>query len=194
MSNPSFNSGEWNPFEALGRKLSSSRRDGNQEGRLDTLQHGGTKQMKHAAAMQEQHHKNVMDHLERSYQLQTGLMSHQAGLSETSAAGGHQRNLELHGAIHKASEGGTGVGISFPGGGSVSYTKKKPKEKVAKPVAAEPIAPKPEPSPEPGPKPEKYAQRDPKTKKIVGYAEKPQGLLPVKKPAPKKRVTPKKKA
>lgn len=199
MSQPTFSGGEWNPFAALGAKLSSMGRNvGTQQEQIQEHHIGGRGKLRDALQMQQAHHKNVMEHLERSYQLQGGLMTQQAGLQEQASAGTHGRNLELHNAIHKAAEGGTQLSIHLPEGGQVSYTKKKTQPRAAKPLT-ETIAPKPEPSPSPGPaaKPEKFAQRDPKTKKITGYAETPQGPLPSKPTAkaPKKRTAaPKKKA
>lgn len=200
MSDVRFSGGgEWNPFAALGNKLSAlGRNKGDQQGQIKDHQVGSTGKISDALRLQQEHHKNVMEHLVKSYELQGGLMTQHAGIQEQAAAGTHGRNLELHKAINKAAESGTQIGISLPEGGQVSYTKKKTQPRAAKPLT-ETVAPKPEPSPEPGPaaKPEKFAQRDPKTKKITGYAETPQGPLPSKPTAkaPKKRTAaPKKKA
>lgn len=198
MSSPTFSGGEWNPFEALGNKLAAlGRNKGDQQGQIQEHHVSGRGKLSDALRLQQEHHKNVMEHLEKSYQLQGNLMTQHAGLQEQAFAGTHGRNLELHNAIHKAAEGGTQLNINLPEGGQVSYTKKKTQPRAAKPLT-ETVAPKPEPSPEPGPspKPEKFAQRG-AAGKIVGYAETPQGPLPSKSTAkaPKKRTAaPKKKA
>lgn len=198
MSEPTFKGGEWNPFEALGNKLSAlGRNKGNQQGQIREHQFGSTGKISDALRLQQEHHKNVMEHLVKSYELQGNLMAQHAGLQQEAAAGTHGRNLELHKAINKAAEGGTQLSVHLPEGGQVSYTKKKTQPRAAKPLT-ENVAPKPEPSPSPGPaaKPEKFAQRGAEGK-IVGYAETPQKPLPKKSTAqtPKKRTAaPKKKA
>lgn len=158
--------------------------------------HGGMskRHLKNAMALMKQHHDNVMEYQERGYQLESGLQSHMAGLQEQSRVGSHARNLEMVGAIQKASEGGTEISHKFADGGGVSYTRKK-RNKQMKPAATPnfPAVKMPEepqqeaPKTQPTAKSPKFAQRDPKTGKISGYASTVQKPIKPKKTNPRKR-------
>lgn len=101
---------------------------------------GGRKQHKAAMELLNQHHQNVMEHLNTSYALETGFQSHKAGLAETAAASEHGRLKELHGAINKSAQGGTGVSFA-KGDFSAQYTKAQPKERKPKATAPKTFAP-----------------------------------------------------
>lgn len=157
--------------------------------------------MRDSLQLMSEHHKNVMEHLEASYGHETKLQTHVAGLQEKSKVGSHARNLEMVGAIQKAAEGGTAIAHNFPEGGGVSYTRKQQKVKAPKPSATPnfpsvktpeepqmeaPVATVAQPK-----KTQKYAHRDPVTRKISGYKDYPQDPKELKakpkKAAPRKR-------
>lgn len=153
-----------------------------------------------------------MEHQRSGYALEKELMSHgarleknrmttEAGLKEAAESKAMGRNLELHNAIQKASEGNTAINVKFPSGGEVSYTRKANKPKPIKPaeryrsvgpvkMAEEPQI-EPPAAPVPAEKKAKYAHRDPVTKKISGYKDYPQE--PFKAQTVKKKAAPKKK-
>lgn len=130
MDKPEFSEGKANPFQVNLPAFRDFRAD------RGTIQSGfgGRRQTKHALALMQQHHQNVMDHLKTSYGHEAAFQSHMAGLKEQSMVGSHNRNLEMIGAVQKASEGGTGISHTFAEGGAVSYTRKQ--RKSNKPKAA----------------------------------------------------------
>lgn len=132
---PKWSEGNWNPFAGLASSASSIRNNS-----AIRAQHGfgSSMKLKDALKLNEQHHGHVMDHLKTSYDLETKFQTHLSGLEEQKAQGTHNRALELHGAIQKASEGNTAINISFPEGGSVSYTRKARKTKLAAPTPEAP--------------------------------------------------------
>lgn len=190
---PKFTSGDWNPFESLRGKISSK---SNLEG------HGAVtgRHLKNALAFQAQHHRNVMEYQSEGYRLEGEHQAKLSGLQERASVGEHSRTLELHGAINKAAEGGTGIKVAFPSGMSAEYTKAKPKARPKKSSTASfpPVKVAEEPQIEHSPisapsmqKTQKFAHRDPVSKKITGYKDYPQE--PLKATAAKKKAAPKKK-
>lgn len=202
---PTFTSGDWNPFESIRGAV-------NKGAQIEGHHAVSGRHLKNALAFQAEHHKNVMEYQERGYTLEKGLMTHgaglekarmttEAGLKEKSESGAMSRNLQLHNAIQKASEGNTAVSINFPTGGGVSYTRKVNKAKAIKPaetyrsvgpvkMAEEPQMEAPA-APAPVAKKQMYAHRDPQTKKISGYKDYPQE--PFKPKTVKKKAASKKK-
>ena len=103
----------------------------------------------------------------------------QAGLTEKSAASTHARNVEMVKGIKGIAQPGTRVDYSS-GDVRLGFTAKQSKPKAATPVttAAEtPAAPEAAK--------QKFAHRDPVTKKITGYFDEPQA--PIKASAKKKK-------
>lgn len=167
---PKFTSGDWNPFESLRAKTNKG----------SQLQGHGImtgRHLKNAMALQAQHHKNVMEYQSEGYRLEGRHQETLAGLSEKAATGEHSRTLELHGAIQKAAEPGTGVKAAFPSGMAVEYTTRKPKVRKPKPsatpnfppvkVAEEPQQEAPAAPATPVAKSGPSVKRDPKTGQAV---------------------------
>ena len=173
-----------NPFLALSKGIGSGDRRSSNLG--------------HALILQGVHHAQVMEHLDRSHQLEeqsaAASRTHEAEMQgrqhsfqagQTAAAFGHQKDLFK--TIHKGAQAGTTIKLGA-GDFTAEFTKRQTKPRTTTaPVAAAPAAPAETP------KTQKYAHRDPVTKKISGYKDYPQEpLKPVKKSATKKSTTKKK--
>lgn len=129
MSNaPKFTAADWNPFESLRTKTSN-------KNKIEGHTNLSGRHLKNALAFQAQHHKNVMEYQSEGYRLEGEHQTKLAGLSEQAETAAHSRTLELHGAIHKAAEGGTGIKVAFPSGMAAEYTKAKPKVRQKKSAA-----------------------------------------------------------
>lgn len=125
---PKFTAADWNPFESLRNKS-------NNKSRIEGHSALSGRHLKNALAFQEQHHKNVMEYQSEGYRLEGEHQAKLHGLSEQAESAAHSRTLELHGAINKAAEGGTGIKVAFPTGMAAEYTKAKPKVRPKKSVA-----------------------------------------------------------
>jgi len=174
-----------NPFLALSKGIKSGDRKSTNLG--------------HALILQGAHHAQVMEHLDRSHQLEeqraTSARSHEAEMQgrqqsfesgQTAATFAHQK--ELAKTIYKGAQDGTTIKFAA-GDVKAEYTKRQPKIRtVATPAA--PVAPA---APVEA-KTQKYAHRDPVTKKISGYKDYPQeSLSPAKSSATKKSASKKRK-
>jgi hypothetical protein len=167
-----------NPFLALSKGIGSGDRRSSNLG--------------HALILQGVHHAQVMEHLDRSHQLEEQSAAatreheltvqgrqHAFESSLTAAKHGHQK--ELMNMVNKGAETGTGIKLSA-GDFSAEYTKKKPKQrKMNAPIEAAPVAPVAEKKP-------KLMWNNPITGKIE---PRPEGMATpkpaTKKSAPKKR-------
>jgi hypothetical protein len=177
-----------NPFLALSKGIKSGDRKSTNLG--------------HALILQGAHHAQVMEHLDRSHQLEeqraTSARSHEAEMQgrqqsfesgQTAATFAHQK--ELAKTIYKGAQSGTTIKFAA-GDVKAEYTKRQPKIRTV----ATPAAPVAEPTAAPAaePKTQKYAHRDPVTKKISGYKDYPQeSLSPAKSSATKKSAFKKRK-
>jgi hypothetical protein len=127
-------------------------------------------------------------------------------LGQDAADRTHGRNVHFFDAVNKHAEGGTPVSMGF-GDTKLDYTRKAAKVRAPKAAPAKqqgpqlmgmpiniatagtPAAPA---SPAVAAKTQKYAHRDPVTKKISGYKDYPQEPIATKK-ATAKKAAPKKK-
>lgn len=176
-----------NPFLALSRGIKTGNR--------------GSSNLGHALILQGAHHAQVMEHLDRSHQLQeqsaSASRAHEAEMQgrqhsfeagQTSATHAHQK--ELFRAISRGAQGGTTIKLGA-GDFKAEFTKRQSKPRTfaasAAPVAEAPVAPAAET------KTQKFAHRDPVTKKISGYKDYPQEPIAAPKKSATKKSTPKKK-
>lgn len=117
-------------------------------------------------------------------------------LGEESKASEHGRLLNFHDTLFKHAKPGTELTFQ-KGDTSAAYTTREPRKRKPKTSAAPTFSPvklSEEPQQEPPAaatspvaKPKKFAQRDPKTGKISGYAETVQKPIKPKKATPRKR-------
>ena len=189
-----------NPFDSLGKAIA---------GRSNNMQHAilqsGMQGAQHA-------HEKEMQTISHGHEVNMAVVGHVLGQDAADRA--HGRNTHFFDAVNKHAEGGTPVSIGF-GDTKLDYTRKAakvraPKAAPAKPqgpqaigmpiniaTAGKPAAPAAPAAPEaPAEKKQKYAHRDPVTRKISGYKDYPQEPLAPKKPAKKaavKKAAPKKK-
>ena len=181
-----------NPFDSLGKAIA---------GRSNNMQHAilqsGMQGAEHA-------HELTMQERQQGHEVNMAVVGHVLG--QDAADRSHKRNTHFFEAVNKHSEGGTGVKLGF-GDTKLEYTRKasKPRSPKASPAkqqgpqlvgmplniatAGKPAAPA---SPAVAAKTQKYAHRDPVTKKISGYKDYPQEPIATKK-ATAKKAAPKKK-
>ena len=181
-----------NPFDSLGKAIA---------GRSNNMQHAilqsGMQGAQHA-------HELTMQENEHGHQVKMAVVGHVLGQDAADRA--HGRNTHFFDAVNKHSEGGTPVKMTF-GDTKLDYTRKAAKVRAPKVAPAKqrgpqlmgmpiniatagtPAAPA---SPAVAAKTQKYAHRDPVTKKISGYKDYPQEPIATKK-ATAKKAAPKKK-
>jgi hypothetical protein len=179
-----------NPFDSLGKAIA---------GRSNNMQHAilqsGMQGAQHA-------HELTMQENEHGHQVNMAVVGHVLGQDAADRA--HGRNTHFFDAVNKHAEGGTGVKLGF-GDTNLEYTRKSSKPRAPKASPAKPQGPqlvgmpiniatagKPAAPAAPVAKTQKYAHRDPVTKKISGYKDYPQEPIATKK-ATAKKAAPKKK-
>jgi len=181
-----------NPFDSLGKAIA---------GRSNNMQHAilqsGMQGAQHA-------HELTMQGNEHGHEVNMAVVGHVLGQDAADRA--HGRNTHFFDAVNKHAEGGTPVSMGF-GDTKLDYTRKAAKVRAPKAAPAKqrgpqlmgmpiniatagtPAAPA---SPAVAAKTQKYAHRDPITKKISGYKDYPQEPIATKK-ATAKKAAPKKK-
>ena len=181
-----------NPFDSLGKAIA---------GRSNNMQHAilqsGMQGAQHA-------HELTMQGNEHGHEVNMAVVGHVLGQDAADRA--HGRNTHFFDAVNKHAEGGTPVSMGF-GDTKLDYTRKAAKVRAPKVAPAKqrgpqlmgmpiniatagtPAAPA---SPAVAAKTQKYAHRDPVTKKISGYKDYPQEPIATKK-ATAKKAAPKKK-
>ena len=181
-----------NPFDSLGKAIA---------GRSNNMQHAilqsGMQGAQHA-------HELTMQGNQHGHEVNMAVVGHVLG--QDAADRTHGRNVHFFDAVNKHAEGGTPVSMGF-GDTKLDYTRKAAKVRAPKAAPAKqqgpqlmgmpiniatagtPAAPA---SPAVAAKTQKYAHRDPVTKKISGYKDYPQEPIATKK-ATAKKAAPKKK-
>ena len=181
-----------NPFDSLGKAIA---------GRSNNMQHAilqsGMQGAQHA-------HEKDLQINQHGHEVNMAVVGHVLG--QDAADRTHGRNVHFFDAVNKHAEGGTPVSMGF-GDTKLDYTRKAAKVRAPKAAPAKqqgpqlmgmpiniatagtPAAPA---SPAVAAKTQKYAHRDPVTKKISGYKDYPQEPIATKK-ATAKKAAPKKK-
>jgi len=180
-----------NPFDSLGKAIA---------GRSNNMQHAilqsGMQGAQHA-------HEKEMQTISHGHEVNMAVVGHVLG--QDAAERAHGRNTHFFEAVNKHAEGGTGVKLGF-GDTNLEYTRKSSKPRAPKASPAKPQGPqlvgmpiniatagKPAAPAAPAAKTQKYAHRDPVTKKISGYKDYPQEPIATKKTTAKKAAPKKKK-
>jgi hypothetical protein len=181
-----------NPFDWIGKKIA-----GRSENMQQSILQSGMQGAQHA-------HEKELQGAQHGHEVNMAVVGHVLG--QDAADRSHGRNTHFFEAVNKHAEGGTPVSLNF-GDTKLDYTRKAnkpraPKASPAKPqgpqligmpvniaTAGTPAAPA---TPAVAAKTQKYAHRDPVTKKISGYKDYPQEPI-TKKPATKKAASKKKK-
>jgi hypothetical protein len=197
MAHAGHGSSTENPFDSLGKAIA---------GRSNNMQHAilqsGMQGAQHA-------HEKEMQSATHGHEINMAVVGHVLG--QDAADNAHKRNVHFFDSVNKHAEGGTSVSIGF-GDTKLDYTRKAAKVRAPKAAPAKPQGPQaigmpiniatagkpaaPAAPEAPAEKKQKYAHRDPVTRKISGYKDYPQEPLAPKKPAKKaavKKAAPKKK-
>ena len=188
MARAGHGSSTENPFDSLGKAIA---------GRSNNMQHAilqsGMQGAQHA-------HEKELQSATHGHEVNMAVVGHVLGQDAADRA--HTRNTHFFDSVNKHAEGGTAVSMGF-GDTKLDYTRKAakvraPKASPAKPrgpqlvgmpiniaTAGTPAAPA---SPAVAAKTQKYAHRDPVTRKISEYKDYPQEPLAPKKSTKKAAV------
>jgi len=178
-----------NPFDSLGKAIA---------GRSNNMQHAILQSGMQGA---QNEHELTMQGNQHGHEVNMAVVNHVLG--QDAADRSHKRNTHFFEAVNKHSEGGTGVKLGF-GDTKLEYTRKASKPRPPKASPAKQQGPqlvgmplniataRTPASPAVAAKTQKYAHRDPVTKKISGYKDYPQEPIATKK-ATAKKAAPKKK-
>jgi hypothetical protein len=186
MARAGHGSSTENPFDSLGKAIA---------GRSNNMQHAilqsGMQGAQHA-------HEKELQSATHGHEVNMAVVGHVLGQDAADRA--HTRNTHFFDSVNKHAEGGTPVSMGF-GDTKLDYTRKAAKVRAPKATAAKPRGPenigmpiniaaasKPAATAAPAEKKQKYAHRDPVTRKISEYKDYPQEPLAPKKLAKKAAV------
>jgi hypothetical protein len=178
-----------NPFDWIGKKIA-----GRSENMQNSILQSGMQGAQHA-------HEKEMQVTQHGHDVNMAVVGHVLGQDAADRA--HTRNTHFFDSVNKHAEGGTAVSMGF-GDTKLDYTRKAAKVRAPKAAPAKPQGPQaigmpiniatagkpaaPAAPEAPAEKTQKYAHRDPVTRKISEYKDYPQEPLAPKKSTKKAAV------